>query len=276
MLSIRHQVARLARSRLTLTRLALLVVVAASSSSVQAINLTQIQGKGQFRIAFSTAQPPLISQDKTGVQGFVTELLSVVGKKMKVNNFVWSKAASPDALIDGLQAGRYDAVLDSQLPRPLGGVSISTPLACDGGVILSRPGGPEFEEDLENKRIAVVSGSDAFFYVRNLSFKKKVNVFIDENQALLSFLSGSADALVINRYAALKIFKKAGPETVQVSSLLWSEDVALVFKKGDASVGLANTDVLGPINTVLTDMLKDGSYTALSNKYFGQDVRCER
>ena len=259
-----------------IARSALLATAAALLSPAQALDLSKIQGKGQLRIAFSTAQPPLISQDKTGVQGFVTELLANIGKEMNVNNFAWSKVSTPQSLLDGLQAGKYDAVFESQLPRPLGtDVTLSRPLVCDGGVILTKPGGPEYEEELEGQRIAVVTGSSYFFYVRNLPFKKKITVFADDNQALLAFLSGSVDAVVMNRYAALKIFMKAGPKKVQVGPLLWSEDVNLVLKNSNAKVGINNTDVLGPLSVILKKMRDDGRYTALSKKYFGQDVRCE-
>ncbi|GAA4009629.1 ABC transporter substrate-binding protein [Deinococcus rubellus] len=263
------------RFRIHLAPLALLGALTGLASPVQAAGLAQIQGKGQFKLAFSTAQPPLINQNGTAFEGFATELLSIIGKQMKVSNITWRKIGTPQALMDGLRSGNYDAVIDSQLPQPLTDVTLSKPLACTGGVILARPGGPTYDNELKGKRVAVVTGSSYFYYVRNLPFDKQINVFASDDQALLAFLTGKLDALVMDRYAALKMFKAAGAKVIQVSPLLWSQDITLVMNRSSGTELSANNEVLAPINIALKKMLADGSYTALSKKYFGQDVRCE-
>lgn len=264
------------RFRIYLARFALLGAACSLPQAAQAANLAQLQGQGQFRLAFSTAQPPLISQNGTAFEGFATELLSILGKQMKINNITWRKIGTPQTLLQGLRSGNYDAVIDSRLPQPLSDVTFSKPLACGGGVILARPGGPTYENELKGKRIAVVSGSSYFYYVRNLSFDKQINVFANDDQALLAFLTGTMDALVMDRYAALKMFKKAGAKVIQVSPLLWSQDITLVMNQNSNTPLLGNNEVLAPINIALKKMLADGSYTALSKKYFGQDVRCDQ
>ena len=264
----------MSRFRTLLVRLALIGAAATLPGPVHAAGLTKLQGQGQFRLAFSTAQPPLIAQNGAAFEGFATELLSSIGKQMKVNTLTWRKVATPQALLDGLRSGSYDAVIDSQLPQPLSDVSLSKPLACGGGVILARPGGPTYENELKGKRIAVVSGSSYFYYVRNLSFNKQIDVFANDDQALLAFLTGTMDALVMDRYAALKMFKKAGAKVIQVSPLLWSQDITLVMDRDGGAAQADNDEVLGSVNIVLKKMMADGSYAALSKKYFGQDVRC--
>ena len=122
--------------------------------------------------------------------------------------------------------------------------------------------------ELKGKRIAVVTNSPYYYYVRNLSFDKKINVFATNDAALIGFLGGNIDALVLDRYAALKMFKKVGEKQLQVSPLLWTQDIDVVVAHSD------NKEVLAGIDAALKTFLADGTYSNLSMKYFNQDVRC--
>ncbi|WP_293911009.1 transporter substrate-binding domain-containing protein [Deinococcus sp.] len=260
--------------RLTMLGAALLAAVLATPA--QATKLAQLQSSGTFRLAFATAQAPLIYKDGNGFSGFVIELMGVLSKQMKVDKVSWKQAASPQSLVQNLQSSSYDAIIDSRLPKPLGGVNVSQPLACTGGVILSKPGGPEYENELKDKRIGVVTGSDYFFFVRNLSVPKKIQVYADDTQALLGFLGGTVDVLVTDRYAALKMLRSAGDKKLQVGPLLWSQDLRVVMGGNlNGNVMVDSSEVLGNLNINLKKMLDDGSYAALSKKYFSQDVRCD-
>ncbi|ULH17081.1 transporter substrate-binding domain-containing protein (plasmid) [Deinococcus sp. KNUC1210] len=237
-------------------------------STAQAADLGRIQTAGTFRLAYSTNQPALISSDNNAISGFATELMALIAKEMKIGSVSWRNTSTPDQLVQGLQAATYDAIIDTHLPQPLGGVDLSKPIACVGGVILARPKGPSTEQALQGKRIAVVTNSPYYYYVRNLPFEKKISVFATEDQALIGFLSGNIDALILDRYAALKIFKKVGSKQFQVSPLLWSQDIDVVVAHSD------NKEVLSGINAALKKFQADGTYSALSMKYFNQDVRC--
>jgi polar amino acid transport system substrate-binding protein len=270
-----RRAARLSTSGLAGLALAL-CYAALLSPQAGAASLAKIQSSGVFRMGFATSQAPLIYKDGSAFSGFATELLSMLSKQMKVAKVSWKQASSPASLVDNLQSGTYDAIIDSKLPKPLGGVSVSQPLACTGGVILSKPGGPEYENELKGQRIGVVTGSDHFYFVRNLSFPKKIVVYGDDTQALLGFLSGTVDVLVTDRYAALKMLKSAGDKKLQVGPLLWSQDLRVVMGGNlNGNVLIDSSEVLGIINVGLKKMLDDGSYTALSKKYFSQSVRCD-
>ncbi|MFC4452758.1 ABC transporter substrate-binding protein [Deinococcus sonorensis] len=234
----------------------------------QGASLSQIQSGGVFRLAFSTPHPPLIAQEDGAFNGFAVELISLLARQMQVRTVTWQRVGTPELLVQGLQNKAYDAVIDTRLPQPLGGVNLTKPIACGGGVILARPGGPTQEQDLKGKRIAVVTGSSYFYYVRNLPFDKKISAFSDDAQALISFLAGAVDVLVTDRYAALKMYKQAGDKRVQVSPLLWSQDIDIVVTNSD------DKEILSALNAGLKKLQKDGTYAKLSQKHFGQDVSC--
>lgn len=137
-------------------------------------------------------------------------------------------------------------------------------------MLLSRPGGPEFEEDIKGKSVAVATNSPYFYYVRNLPFEKKVHVFATPDQALLAFLSGSIDALVLDRFDALKMYNRVGASKLQVSPLLWNQYLQVTIP------GTARRDsaLQAAINQAFTKLQENGTYAKLSKKHFAQDVRC--
>lgn len=262
-------------ARASLCRFALLTALITSPSLLpahaQATDLARIQGTGKLRIGFSTNTPGLIEEQGGKITGFATEFMESVAREIKVKNVVWQKVGTPDALVKSLRDGKLDAIFDVKLPLQLTEVGRTAPFTCTGGVLLSRPGGPEFEEDIQGKRLAVATNSPYFYYVRNLPFDKKINVFANSDQALLGFLGGSVDALVLDRFDALKMYNRVGASKLQISPLLWNQYLQLV------TPGSARRDsaLEAAMNLAFTKLRDNGTYARLSKKYFAQDVRCD-
>lgn len=248
----------------------LLCLAALLLPSAEAADLNKLRQGGSLRASFSTPAPGLLTQDGGSASGFVAELTALLARELGVGRVSWSRVAAPDQLIGGLNGNAFDLAFDTNLPQPLGGVALTVPVTCGGGVLLSRPGGPTNEEGLKGRRIAVAGGSTYFYYVRNLPFDKSINVFKTPDQALLSFLSGSVDVLVLDRFDALRMYRRVGPSKLQVSPLLWSQELPLVLSK---STGKAT---LNAVNAALKKLTTNGSFASLSTKYFGQNVLCTK
>ncbi|MFB9993382.1 substrate-binding periplasmic protein [Deinococcus oregonensis] len=247
----------------TLTLISPLLLGAAALMPAQA----QSVSAGKLKLAFSTSTPGLIYEEGSGVQGFAAELITLMARDLKIKTMTWTRVADPAALYTDLAKRTQNVIFDVKLPQALDEVNASAAVACTGGVILSRPKGPTTEAALKGLRIAVAQNTVYFHYARNLPFDKKVEVFSTPDQALLGFLSGSVDVLILDRFDALKMFKKAGPSKLQVSPLLWNESVHFVMHKSE-------DDFRDNMNATLKKFLSDGTYAKLSKKYFTQDVRC--
>ncbi|SMB97562.1 substrate-binding periplasmic protein [Deinococcus hopiensis] len=250
---------------------ALLGGAALFPAHAQAGDLAKIQSSGKFRIGFSTDTPGLVTWENGKAAGFAVEVVDMIAKDIKVKGVTWQKVATPEQLVKDLRAGKLDAIMDVNLPLQLDNVARQAPFTCTGGVLLSRPGGPEFEEDIKGQRIAVATNSPYFYYVRNLPFEKKVNVFANSDQALLAFLSGSVDSLVLDRFDALKMYNRVGAKKLHISSPLWNQHLQLVTpgsSRRDSALSAA-------YNVAFTKLEDNGTYARLSKKYFQQDVSCE-
>lgn len=51
------------------------------------------------------------------------------------------------------------------------------------------------------------------------------------------------------------------------SGVIWPEPAAIAAKKGNAAL-------VDATNTATRDILSDGTYKMLSEKWFGEDIRC--
>ncbi len=238
------------------------------ATPAQAANLSKIQTSGTLKLGFSTNTPGLLTQDGAKVTGFAVELMALVAKEMKVKTVIWKKVSTQEGLLKDLAAGTFDAAFDARLPQVLSDVDQSAPLGCTGGVLFARPGGPSTQAGLKGKSIAMTTNDPYFNYIRNLPFEKKVNVFPSADKGLLGFLLGSVDVLLLDRFDALKMYKKVGPEKLQVSPLLWSQPMYVVVSSNP------NKEVIAAINTALKKLQTNGTYEKLSKQYFTQDVRC--
>lgn len=247
---------------------ALLCLMLTLPCSAEAADLSRIRSSGTLKLGFSTNTPGLLTQEGQKINGFAVELMGLIAKEMKVKTVSWKKVATQGGLLRDLAAGTFDAVFDARLPQVLSDVDQSAPLGCTGGVLFARPGGPSTQAGLKGAKIAMTTNDPYFNYIRNLPFEKNVNVFPTSDKGLLAFLLGSVDVLLLDRFDALKMYKKVGPEKLQVSPLLWSQPMYMVVKSGP------DKEVTAAINTALKKIQANGTYAALSKKYFTQDVRC--
>ncbi|SMB86281.1 substrate-binding periplasmic protein [Deinococcus hopiensis] len=254
--------------RCSAVSLLLSVLTLAATGTSHAATLSKLQKSGVVKLGYTTNTPGLVTQENGAIAGFAVEFMNLAVKEMKIKSTAWRKTTTTDALLTALNAGTLDAVIDVNLPQVLADGEQAASLACTGGVMFSRPGGPKTEAGLKNARIAISTDHPYFHYVRNLPFEKKINAAPNSNQALLDFLGGSADVLLLDRFDALKMYAKLGPEKLQVSPLLWSQPVAVVVANG------SDKQFEAALNAAIKRLQANGTYERLSKKYFTQDVRC--
>jgi len=238
-----------------------------SATQAGAQDLGKLRSNGKVRVGFSTSSPGFLSQEAAGFTGFAADLVSLIAREVKIKSVNWKEVSTPEGLYKELDKGTIDAIVDARLPQPRYNVNITSPLACTGGVILSRPGGPTKEAQLKGMRIAVAEKTQYAYYARNLPFQKNVVVFGAPDQALLAFLSGSVDVIVLDRLEALTMYKRVGSSKLQVGPVIWNEAVHMTMPH-------TSDAFMEGVNTALGKLIKNGTYAKLSKKYFVENVAC--
>ena len=229
----------------------------------------QIKRSGEIRIGTEGAFPPFnFFNEKDQLTGFEVDLGNALAAKLGVKPR-WIAQAF-DTLLIQLNQGRFDFVIASHgiTPERAKAVDFTNPHYCTGGIVVSKKGGPKTARDLEGKVVGVQVGTTYMEAAQKIPGLKEVRTYQKDPDALQDLLAGRLDAWVTDRFVAKEAIKERKLEsTLQLGELLFREKVAMAVAKG-------NKTLLAALNQALAALMKDGAYAKISQKWFGEDVRC--
>lgn len=241
------------------------LTAAALSSQADARTWEEIKASGTIKIGTEGAFPPFNMFKGRELTGFEVELANQLAKQLGLK-VEWISQPF-DGLLLGLQQNRFDFVIASHgiTPERSRAVDFSNPHYCTGGTVVSLKGGPKTAADLRGKVVAVQVGTTYLTSVQKLPGVRAL-VVPKDTDAQTALLSGKAAAWVGDKFSGLALIQSQKGR-LQQGSTLFSEEVGMAVKKG-------NTSLLKELNASLAKSMQNGSYAALSKRYFGQDVRC--
>ncbi len=247
----------------------LLAIVAGLVFAVaaQARTLEEIKADGKIIVATEGAFPPFNYYQGDKLTGFEVELAEAIAKKMGLK-IEW-KALAFDSLLVGLRQDRWDLVMASFgiTDERAKAVTFTNPQYCSGGVIVAKEPGISTIKSLVGKVIAVQTGTTYMENVRKIPGVKDVKNFPQNSDAQSALLTGRVDAWVTDRFT-IKAALEANPNSgMKQGDYLFVERIAGAVKKGN--IPLANA-----VNKAMVDLMADGTYKSISEKYFKEDVRC--
>lgn len=250
----------------TLRGMVVLSLVVAAAQA-QARTFEEIKADGKIVVASEGAFPPFNYFQGPKLSGFEIDVAEALAKKMGVR-IEW-KALSFDALLAGLRQDRWDLVIASFgiTPERSKAVTFTDPHYCSGGVIVAKDPAIKTVADLKGKVIAVQTGTTYLENVQKLPGLKEVKNFPKDTDAFATLMAGRVDAWVTDKFvakAALEGNPKAG---LHMGDFVFVERIASAIKKGNTSLEKA-------VDKALAEILADGTYEAISRKYFGEDIRC--
>jgi polar amino acid transport system substrate-binding protein len=237
-------------------------------ATVQARTIDQIKASGKIIIATEGAYPPFNYYQADKLSGFEIDLAEALAKKMGVK--VEWKALAFDALLVGLGQDRWDVAMASFgiTDERSKAVTFTNPQYCSGGVIVSKDPSISTAKSLGGKVVAVQIGTTYFENLKNVPGVKDVKTFPENSDAQSALMAGRVDAWITDRFsvkAALDANPKAG---MKQGDYLFVERIAGAVKKG-------NTPLADALNKALVDLMADGTYKAISERYFKEDIRCK-
>ncbi|MFT3850247.1 MAG: amino acid ABC transporter substrate-binding protein [Propionivibrio sp.] len=227
----------------------------------------QIRSAGVIKVGTEGTYPPFTFHDASGaLTGFDVEIAQDIARRLGVKaEFVEGKW---DGLIAGLDARRYDAVINEVTitGERQAKYDFSTPYIVSKAVLLVRADNASIKsfDDLKGKKSAHTLTSNW----AQLATKYGAELVGTDgfNQSLDLVLAGRADATINDSLSYLD-FKKRKPDApVKVAvTLANAEYQGVLIRKG-------NPELLAAINKALEDAKADGTYLSISKKYFGEDV----
>ena len=230
-------------------------------------NLQQIKSAGVFKIGTEGTYAPFTYHDTSGkLVGFDVEIGEAIAERLGVRaEFLEGKW---DGLIAGLDASRYDAVINQV------------------GITEARKQKYDFSQPYIASKAVLIVGSDnqdikGFADLKGKksaqSLTSNFGKLAEENgaelvgtdgfdQSIQLVLNGRADA-TINDSLSFFDFKKHKPDApVKIAAQQENADHSgVIIRKGEP-------ELLAAINEALAAIKADGTYQKISDKYFGQDV----
>jgi polar amino acid transport system substrate-binding protein len=248
---------------------ALLATLLTLALTARANTLDEIKALGEIRLGMSADYDPFYYLENGQLKGFEIDLGNALAAKLGVKP-VWKRVAF-DSLFPALNAFKLDAIIASHTITPERSklVDFTTPHYCGGLVILTNSWGPRTLTDLKGRTVGAVSSTVGRQYAVKLTGLKALVSYKTEDDAVTGLLQGKADALIVSKFIALAAVKKiaATGKILAYSRLLTTDRVAMAVRK-------FNPGVREALSNALKALQNDGTYKRLSQKWFGDDIRC--
>jgi polar amino acid transport system substrate-binding protein len=266
-LARRARAARWAAPRRLALGLAAAALCLAGPSSARTLEQIRHDG-GTIRLATEGKFPPFNVFQGAQLTGFEVELAQLVVGRMGLQ-YEW-KAIDFNGLLTGLQQDRWDLVIASHgiTAQRAQAVTFADPHYCSGGVIVAIDPGIRTMRDLAGKVVGVQTGTTYLEAARKIAGVKEIKNFPQDTDARSALLTGRVDAWMTDRFTALAVLQATPDAGLRISAFPSVERTAAAVAKG-------NLPLVEAWNRALAQTMQDGSYTALSVKYFGQDIRCK-
>lgn len=216
-----------------------------------------------LKVATEPAFPPFEFQGQGGqLQGFSIDLMNAIATsaKFKVN----FQSMPFDGIIPGLQAKTIDAAISSITitQERAKSVSFSRPYFKSGLAIAIRQDNTDITgfNSLKNKKIAVQIGTTGALKAKTIP-GVQIRSFDSTPLALQELENGNVDAVINDAPATLYAINTGNLQGIKVvQQLLTEEFYGIATSKNSPNLAL--------INQGLTQVLKNGTYTQIYQKWF--------
>ncbi|PFP30110.1 amino acid ABC transporter substrate-binding protein [Bacillus sp. AFS073361] len=229
--------------------------------------LKKVKDEGKLLIGTEGTYPPFTFHDTSGnLTGFDVDLAKEVAKRIGVKPEF--KETQWDAMFAGLDAKRFDMIANEVGIRPdrQEKYDFSNPYITSAGVLIVHKDNDKvkaFEDikglnaaqsltsnyaDMAKKYGAKIVGVDGFQQAVELLAQKRVDVTINDKLSFLDYKKQKPDA-------PIKVVATADD----------ASSSGFMFRK--------NSDTLvDEVNKALKEIIDDGTYKKISEKWFGEDV----
>lgn len=232
--------------------------------------LALIKKAGQMKIAMSGAYPPFnFINEQNEVVGFDAAIGREIARRIGVKPVIVTTAW--DGILAGLLAKKYDTICGSMTitAKRQEVVDFVGPYYRSGrGIFVRKNATYNSLDDLNGKNVGVTLGETHEKWARTQT-GWKIKTYKGLPELLLELENKRIDAIVIDSIPGLLAIKKTNKPIKKM-------DLPAI-EGGDVNIGIAirknNPELKAAMQKALDDMMKDGAYAEISNKWIGSDIR---
>ncbi len=225
-----------------------------------------VKAKGVIKIAIEGAYPPYnYINAQNQLEGFDVDFSLELAKRLGVKAEL---VATPwDSMIPGLIASKYDIIVSDMAitEERKQKVDFSDPYFTTGNQLFV-PAGSSLKDpdEMKGKKIGVTISTTA----ADIATKMGADVVLYKNDflAFADMANNRLEGVITDQGVGAQIIKEKNYAATSVGDLLNKEQAGITIRKED-------TALRDQINKILADMKNDGTYTRISQKWFGKDIR---
>ncbi|MFB6466449.1 transporter substrate-binding domain-containing protein [Cytobacillus sp. Hz8] len=232
--------------------------------------LQQVKDKGVLKVGvMGTYQPYNFLNKNKQMDGFDVDIAKEIAKRLGVKVEFISQEFS--GMIAGLQAKKFDAVISQMTITPdrQKQMDFSDPYITNDVKAIVRQDNNTIKSvnDFKGKNIGVGLGTNDETYLRTVLLPKvgnfNIKTYDDVITSLKDLDAGRIDATINNMYANKPVVDQNGFKIKAVGEPIKSDKAGVAVRKG-------NPEFVKKINSILSDMKKDGTYNKIFVKWFGE------
>lgn len=247
--------------------ISMVVLLAACGANNNGSGESANSGQEEFRFAMSGLYKPFNFSEQGNLVGFDVDIGHALAEKM---NMKAVPITNPwETLIQGLISDKYDAILGSMAitEERQKTVNFTMPYYRSGAQIFVASGNEEIqsEEDLQGKRIGVLKASLFKALALERTDSNNIPEYDSDLTALMDLPTGRVDAVITDDIVGLRMIKEGAVDIKDVGKPLTLSEAGIAVKK-------ENEEMLNKLNQALEEIIEDGTYEEISQKWFGSNI----
>lgn len=223
--------------------------------------------KKDFTYAMSGVYKPFNFKENGELMGFDVEIGQALAEKMGMNPVPITNPF--ETIIQGLQAKKYDTVIGSLTitPEREKAVAFSNVYYRSGAQIFVAVSNDSIKsaDDLKGKRIGVQKSSSYEQQALKLTDKSNITTYDSDVTALMDLPTGRLDAVITDQMVGFRYMKEVPDKIKDVGEPLSHDNQGIALRKDDK-------ELLEKVNKALDEIIKDGTYQKISEKWFGRNI----
>jgi len=237
------------------------------AGSAQARDWNAIKDSGTLIAATEGAFYPFNYFEGPKLTGFEVELAEAVVSKLGLK-IDW-RVVSFDAQLASIRQDRFDFAIASHGYTEERGraVDFANPHYCTGGQIAAPKDGPLTVDALKGKLVGVQLATSYYENAKKIPGVQEVKTYKADPEAFSALKAKKIDAWISDKWLIKSTLEKNADSGVVAGEQVFVERVSMILRKN-------NKDLKDKLNQALADVVKDGTYANISQKYFKTDISC--
>ncbi|MBT1070381.1 amino acid ABC transporter substrate-binding protein [Pelotalea chapellei] len=229
----------------------------------------RVKKEGKLGIGLDDSFPPMGYRQADGkLVGFDIDAAEEVGKRLGIK-IEWQPTAWA-GVIHSLNAGKFDCIWNGMTitEERAKEVAFTKPYIMDGQIAIVNFKDKRFKglKDLKNYKAGTQKGSSGLEAVKKLgSAPTELKEYEDYPKALLDLEAGRIEVVVVDNVTGRDMIAKRPGKFRILPGMISKEPFGVAFRKNDK-------DLREKVQQTLDKMVKDGTMTKISRKWFAEDI----